>query len=583
MAKIVEALVVTMENGGLYELEVEHAESGLRLRLDRRETVVGVVSAPTTVDEAETPTTVVPETKPDTGSVTEVTGPGEAPVDVFHPDKVEGEELTPLYGGRVIVHLSSLPKHINYVTENSAVTRRMLYEVHEMLLHHDWEHHDYRPRIASGYTVEDLLILADGAEIRYPGAKKLRVRPLGYEENFEGYVLYGAISELAGGSYRVEPQTAGGSASSAPVDVSEEDCLSVERGCALTFVLRDDVFWHPAEGEANGRPYSISGRKVDARDVYFSWDLYSNQHVDCDEKRFMFEKIADCEVIDDLTVRFFYQEQHFLTLDTIGVSLTILPSHIYDLSDPENPWHDPDASDLEQGRHINENRHNQLWIGVGPYRIVQWNQQFVEARRFEEYFDPDNGGYMDIIRWRYVGVDNTAWLAVVNGELDYFERIKSADYFGAATQKPVFTDQFYKGYKYLGTYNYTGWNSHRPYLSDKRVRQALAYAFPADEYLRTFYRDLARRGSGSAPYNSAAYDHSLKPYPFDLERARQLLEDAGYYDTDGNKIVDKDGRDLVIEFMMPSGNDASKNLGLVMQENFALIGIKLEFAAMEWA
>ena len=523
------------------------------------------------------------------GAVVEVTGPGEAAADVFHPDRVEGEELTPLFGGRVIVHLASMPKHMNYVTENSAVTTRMLYEVHETLLKQDWEFHDFRPRVASGYQVEDMLVLADGAEVRYAGAKPLRVRPLGYTEPFQGYVLYGEITKLAdrfdgvSGAYRVAPKSAGGSAMAATVEVSAADCLSIERGCALTFKLRGDVVWHDAEGEANGEAYSIKGEKLDAGDVHFSWDLYSNAEVDCDEKRFQFEKISDCEIIDDLTLRFFYQEQHFQTVETIGTSLTLLPSHIYNLKDPQSPWYDANASDSQQANHINENPHNQLWIGVGPYRVVEWNQQFIEAVRFEEYFDQENGGYLDTIRWRYIGDDNTAWQGLMNGELDYFERVKSTDYFGAATEQEEFTSQFYKGYKYLGTYGYTGWNSHRSYLSDKRVRQALAYAFPAEEYLVTNYKNLARRVSGPSPYSSAAYDHSLEPYPYDLEKARELLEEAGYYDTDGNQIVDKDGRDLVIEFMMPSGNDASKNLGLVMQENFAQVGVKVEFAALEWA
>ena len=585
VARIVEALVTTMETGGLYELEMEHAESGLKLRLDRRKATAGVAYAPAPVaaEEEEEVIRVEEPVEEELGAVAEVTGPAEAAVDVFHPDRVEGEELTPLYGGRAIVHLASMPKHMNYVTENSAVTTRMLYEVHETLLKQNWEFHDFRPRVASGYQVEDMLVLADGAEVRYAGAKSLRVRPLGYTEPFEGYVLYGEITELADGGYRVAPQSAGGSAMAATVEVSAKDCLSIERGCALTFKLRDDVVWHPAEGEANGEAYSISGEKVDAGDVHFSWDLYSNSEVDCDEKRFQFEKISDCEIIDDLTLRFFYQEQHFQTVETIGTSLTLLPSHIYNLKDPQNPWHDANASDSQQANHINENPRNQLWVGVGPYRVVDWNQQFIEAKRFDEYFEPENGGYLDTIRWRYIGDDNTAWQGLMNGELDYFERVKSTDYFGAATEQEEFTSQFYKGYKYLGTYGYTGWNSHRPYLSDKRVRQALAYAFPSEEYLVTNYKNLARRVSGPSPYSSAAYDHSLEPYPYDLDKARELLEEAGYYDTDGNQIVDKDGRDLVIEFMMPSGNDASKNLGLVMQENFALVGVKVEFAALEWA
>jgi peptide/nickel transport system substrate-binding protein len=585
VARIVEALVVTMESGGIYELEVEHADSGLRLRLDRRKATVGVIPSaviPALEEEAPEPIKEV-KAKPAKSAVAEVTGPSEAAVDVFHPDRVDGEELTPLYGGRAIVHLASMPKHMNYVTENSAVTTRMLYEVHETLLKQDWEFHEFRPRVASGYEVEDMLVLADGAEVRYSGAKTLRVRPLGYPEPFDGYVLYGKITELSSGGYLVEPQTSGGSAIGAAIEVAAADCLSLERGCALTFKLRDDVVWHPAEGDVDGKAYSISGEKLDAGDVHFSWDLYSNAEVDCDEKRFQFEKISDCEIIDEFTLRFFYQEQHFQTVETIGTSLTLLPSHVYNLKDPQNPWFDADASSSQQANHINENPHNQLWVGVGPYRVLEWNQQFIEAKRFAEYFDESNGGYLDTIRWRYIGDDNTAWQGLMNGELDYFERVKSTDYFGAATEQDEFKSQFYKGYKYLGTYGYTGWNSHRPYLSDKRVRQALAHAFPAEEFLRTNYKNLARRVSGPSPYSSAAYDHSLEPYPYDLEKARELLEEAGYYDTDGNQIVDKDGRDLVLEFMMPSGNDASKNLGLVMQENFALVGIKLEFAALEWA
>jgi ABC-type transport system substrate-binding protein len=351
----------------------------------------------------------------------------------------------------------------------------------------------------------------------------------------------------------------------------------------MTFTLREGVAWHPATGEADGEPYAIDGQTLDARDVYFSWSIYSNPEVDCDEKRFQFEKMTDCEIVDDLTVRILFREQYFQSLESVGTSLTLLPSHLYDLSDPDNPWYDPEASSAEQAKHVNENPHNQLWVGIGPYRVTAWEQQYVEAQKFDDYFDPDNGGYFDTIRWRVISDDNTAFQALINGELDYFERVKSSYYFGAETESPEFTENFYKGYKYLGTYGYTGWNSHRPYLSDRRVRQALAHAFPADEYLRTNYKNLARRVTGPFPYESAGYDHSLEPYEYDLDRARELLEAAGFYDTDGNGIRDKDGRDLVLEFLMPSGNDASKNLGLVMQENFAQVGVKLEFAALEWA
>ena len=483
----------------------------------------------------------------------------------------------------MIVHLSSLPKHLNYVTENSAVTRRILYELHETLLVQDWESHEFVPRLAKNYTLEGMVVLQPGAEERYPGARPLRVRPLGYDEPFDGYVLFGDVEELPGGAFRVRPGSQGGTALTQPVEVAASDAIGYEGGCVMTFDLRDDVRWQPAKGTANGQDYDIADQVLDIDDVRFSWSVYANPDVDCDEKRFQLEKITDCEVVGPSSLRMFYQEQYFLTVETIGTSLTILPSHIYNLADPDNPWYDPDATPSEQAEHINVNPHNQKWVGLGPYQLTEWNQQWVEAKRFDGYFEPSNSGYVDTIRWRYIGDDNTAWQALLNGELDYFERVKSTDYFGAATEQEEFTSNYYKGYKYLGTYGYTAWNTHRPYLSDKRVRQALAYAFPADDYLRTNYKNLARRTSGPSPVGSPAYDDSLEPYPYDLDKARGLLEAAGFFDTDGNGIVDKDGRDLVIEFMMPSGNDASKNMGLVMQENYGRIGVGIEFAPLEWA
>ena len=114
-----------MKEGGIYEMEVDHAESGLRLRLDRRKATGAVFAAPaSTMGEGPSEVTEVVDTTEDSepepkvvfqpNSAAEVTGPGARPVDVFHPDLIDGEELTPLYGGRVIVHTPSLPENLCY-------------------------------------------------------------------------------------------------------------------------------------------------------------------------------------------------------------------------------------------------------------------------------------------------------------------------------------------------------------------------------------------------------------------------------------------------------------------------------------
>jgi peptide/nickel transport system substrate-binding protein len=585
VARIVEELVRAMKEGGIYEMEVDHAESGLRLRLDRRKTTGAVFAAPaSTTGEGASEVTEVVDTTEDSEpepmvvfqpvSAAEVTGPGPRPVDVFNPDMVEGEELTPLYGGRVIIHTPSLPENLCYPIENSAYTRRWLREVHESLLLRDWEYLDYGPSVAKSWIVEDMLVLVNGAESRYSGAKLLRVKPQGEEEQSEAFVLFGEVSETPTG-WRVEPKTEGGSALGAETLVSADDVSSVQQGSVFTFQLREDAIWHPAEG--------ISGHALDARDVYFSWSIYANPGVDCDEKRYLFEKMTACEIIDAYQVRFFYESQYFGALASLAEDLTLLPSHIYDLSDPDNPAYDAQATESDQALAVNENPHNTMWVGLGPYRVTEWTQQWVQAERFDDYFDEERPGYFDAIRWRYIDDDSASFQALLNGELDFFKRVKSADYFGAATEKEEFTESFYKGYMYDGSYGYTGWNTLRPHLSDKRVRQALAHAFNSSEYLINNYRNLARQVTGPFPFSSPAYNHDVKPYPYDPDKARSILEDAGWYDRNGDGVVDRDGVELVVEFMMPSGNEASKNLGLVMQEQFAEIGVKVNIVQFEWA
>jgi peptide/nickel transport system substrate-binding protein len=503
-------------------------------------------------------------------------------VDSFHPDNqpdangARPAAPEPVYGGRVIVHLSSMPENINYAIENSAVTRRMLYEVHESMLLQDWETFEFVPVLVEKYESEDMLVLVNGAEGRYgDAAVKVRVKDTEASEDDaqkDAFVLYGIVEE-GDGFYIISPLSRGSALMDA-VKVPAADVESRHRGTVLTWYLRDDVIWHPTE--------TVSGHKLDADDVLFSWGVYYNPKIDCDEKRFQWLKVTRADKVDDLTVRFFFENQYFKAVPTLGTDMTILPSHVLNLADPDNPDHDPDASEDRQAKYFNDHPNNRLFIGLGPYRVTEFTQQWIQAERFDDYFDPENSGYFDTIRWRHID-DVSSFTALLNGELDFFGRVKSAEYFGEATQKASFTDQFYKGYFYLGTYGYTGWNTLRPHLKEKVVRQALAHCIDFDEYLDTNYTGLARQITGPVVFDSPAYPHDLESFSYDPELAEEMLEDAGWYDRNGDGVIDKDGVELVIEFMMPSGNKASENLGQKMQESFAEVGVKLNLAQYEWA
>jgi len=499
----------------------------------------------------------------------DVEGPHDVPADEFHPDR--GTAVQPAYGGEVVVHLSSLPEGLLRATENSAVARWMLYELNDTLTIQDWEYWDDKPSLCKSWVTEDQIVLVDGAESRYPTSVQI-----GQGEKAR-HILYGNVVDTDGG-YSVQGVSEG-NPSTEGVQVAPDDVQSLERETIFTFDLPTNVKWH------DGHPF-------DAHDVFFSWDLYNNATVDCDEIRFQFQQVLQGDVVHDHKIRFYFERQYFHALRVPG-EMSIVPRHLYDLRDPDNMRYDAEFhshveeghvfTEAERGDYINNNPHNTDWVGLGPYRVVEWGSQGVKAVRFEGFHDPAQAGYVDRITWRFVQSDDAAFQALINGELDFFDRVLPEAYFGGATESEAFTKDFYKGYYYTGTYGYTGWNTLRPQLSDPQVRKALQMAFDEEDYIRTQYHGLAKRVTGPQNYFGPGYNHDVKPIAFDPDTAEEILADAGWYDRDGDGIIDKDGIKFEIEFLHPSGNEPSEKLGLRMMESFEAIGIKVVMRNLEWS
>jgi len=352
-------------------------------------------------------------------------------------------------------------------------------------------------------------------------------------------------------------------------------------GKSFTFRLRDDVRWH-------------DGHRFTARDVAFSLSIYADPNVRCDDKRFAYEGIESVEVVDDLTVRVTYAKPYFMAEASVG-DLFLLPSHLYDLTDPDNARYDPDyharkkAADPkwkptpeERAAYVNDNPHNRAFVGLGPYRVKEYGADSILATRFDGYFDSGEAGYVDEIRWRSVPDAGAAFRAFLNGDLDFFDMVTTDDWFSSAAESPEFEKRAYKGWHDTAVYWYVGWNCKRPQLADARVRRALAHLFDFDEFRRTFYRGLATQVTGMFSPRSPAYDASIRPYAFDVKAARKLLTEAGWYDRDGDGFVDKDGATLDIEILMQAGNAVGKAFGARFQENLAQVGIRLRATSLDW-
>jgi ABC-type transport system substrate-binding protein len=362
--------------------------------------------------------------------------------------------------------------------------------------------------------------------------------------------------------------------------------LREDGGLDITFELRDGVRWHTSRVPGYG---AREPQLLDAADVAFSLALHRIDGLSCPATAALFEHVTACVQVDSRTVRFECSETSSYLLARLGLSLPLTPAHLYDLTDPDHPRHAPDADSRARAAAIRDNPHNAAWVGLGPYQVVSHGQQVIEARRFllpdgqPGYYDLARSGKLDVLRWREIKDDATARRALIEGELDMFERLSTDEFTNPGQLSDDFEARFALQLRWLPNFGYVGWNTRRPQLADVRVRRALALAVDLEAYLASNYRGLARRVSGPAPYGSPDYDGSVAPPAHSRAKAVELLEDAGWYDRDGDEVVDHEGVPLRIELLIAAGGAPALTMATYLQEAFRHIGVRLDVTPLDGA
>ncbi len=184
------------------------------------------------------------------------------------------------------------------------------------------------------------------------------------------------------------------------------------------------------------------------------------------------------------------------------------------------------------------------------------NQEFVVRRRESYYMH--NGKqvrakpYFNEIRVKVIEDCNTALLALKAGQID--EHDAAARAVGQPDQRRRFLQAQHQGHGVEWTEFHFVWNTETPFFSDKRVRQAMSYAFDYDELLNVIChglyepvpRHVPSRRPGCFPRTARS------PIKQDLDKAEDLLDEAGWTDSDGDGIRDKEinGRRVPFEFTL---------------------------------
>ena len=326
-------------------------------------------------------------------------------------------------------------------------------------------------------------------------------------------------------------------------------------GVTYTFHLNRDARWH-------------DGTDITAADVQFSFDALANPDTGSAYTASFVDAVESWRVIDEDTFEVVAKEPLFTFLYEIVAF--IVPKHIWE-NVPFADWrNDPGATGTDPSR----------VIGSGPFKLQEWRQgESVTLVRNDDYHG--KVPYIDTYVLR-IWPDQTAVVnALLNGELDT-AGLEPAD-IAAVEGTPGIQVVHYptRGFSY---YEFNLDPEVTTLWQDERVRQALLYALDRESIVNDILLGYAEVAQGTQPVISYAYapDRIRTKYTYDPDKARALLAEAGWTDTDGDDVVDSDGQALSFELSYASGSPTQDQLVAYMQDAWRAIGVDATPRALEY-
>ena len=176
----------------------------------------------------------------------------------------------------------------------------------------------------------------------------------------------------------------------------------------------------------------------------------------------------------------------------------------------------------------------------------------------------------------FIDDPQTALASMRAGNIDFMPGLTSEQFF-KETETKEFKSKFVKPVYYYGNFSYIGWNLRRPPFNDPKVRQALGHGLlDVQGFIDNVLYGAAVRVGGPQYIYGPMYDQDMPLLQFDLDKARKLLREAGWFDRDGDGIIeDADRMPFSFEMLMSSGNTTGKQMMAVAAENLKSLGIKL--------
>ncbi len=339
---------------------------------------------------------------------------------------------------------------------------------------------------------------------------------------------------------------------------------------SVTFYLRDDVKW------SDGEPLT-------AEDVVFSLDLYSDPAVNSRLYGIFDDLFTDEENHIDVEKTFDVKSPYVLQINfkpgsspqLIDVVHPIIPKHIFGKINRN------DLSTAEE---------NFNPVCSGAFVLKKWNRNqsiTLSANKNSFLYNPDN---VQELVFKVIPDYKSRLTQLKKGEIDLMELIRTEDIDEVKSSGNI-NIKTIDGREY----DYIGWNNIDPEVysqskgitphklfGSRKVRLALTHAINRKEILEEYlynYGELA-----VSPVSSIFkyyYNSEIKPYEYNPDKARELLKQEGWFDSNNNGVIDKDGVEFTFTLTYPAGNPLREYASTIVKNNLKAVGIDMNVQMLE--
>lgn len=382
--------------------------------------------------------------------------------------------------------------------------------------------------------------------------------------------------------------------------------------------LRDNVFWQPLRKDFFPSGFDLADHflkkhQVTAHDFKFFFDAVMNPYISATgavSLRPYLRDIVEFRVIDKLTFVVRWKEEKFEGPDGKEIfktkyvaklltgGLRPLASFVYQyypngkkiIEDDKNPQ--AYRTDIIWAQGFNQHWARNIIVSCGAWIFDGRTDRQISFKRNRDFYLPLEA----LLERREIQIKESTdnvWQDFKGNKLSTYpiqpdqllelqQFLKSSQYAAQAAQNAKINRLDY----FARSFTYVGWNEKKPFFKSAKVRQALTMAIDRQRVIKQFLNGMAMEITGPLYPFDKAYDKEIKPWPYDVQKARRLLEEEGWYDRNGDGVIEKiiDGQTVPFSFTISyiSRSTLGRNIAEFISTSLKEIGIDCRTSGLDY-